>query len=197
MTRQLSALAPVGALLAVVVVAIAGCGGDGDNAETTSAGAASAVPFDRSFIDAMVPHHRSAIEMAKAAKAAGLSQAELVEVADNIISSQQAEIDQLLEWREAWYGSRELDPAGPDALGLSEAQMGVMEHGADDLRAAEDVDMTFAQMMIEHHQGAITMASLALDRGGHDEIKQLARAVIDAQNAEIEVMRSHAEGEHS
>jgi uncharacterized protein (DUF305 family) len=197
MTRQLSALAAVGALLAVVVVAIAGCGGDGDTAETTSAGAASAVPFDRSFIDAMVPHHRSAIEMAKAAKAAGLSQAELVEVADNIISSQQAEIDQLLEWREAWYGSRELDPAGPDALGLSEAQMGVMEHGADDLRAAEDVDMTFAQMMIEHHQGAITMASLALDRGGHDEIKQLARAVIDAQNAEIEVMRSHAEGEHS
>jgi uncharacterized protein (DUF305 family) len=197
MRRQLSSLAAVGALAAVAVVALAGCGGDGDAAETTSAGATSAVPFDRSFIDAMVPHHRSAIEMAKAAKTAGLSQPELVEIADNIISTQQAEIDQMLAWREAWYGSRELDPAGPDALGLSEAQMGVMEHGADDVAQADDVDATFSELMIEHHQGAITMASLALDRAEHDEVKDLAQAVIDAQNAEIEVLRPHAEGEHS
>ena len=154
------------------------------------------MPFDRAFIDAMVPHHRSAIEMAKAAKTAGLTQPELVEIADNIISSQQTEIDQMLAWREDWYGSRELDPAGPDALGLSEAQMGSMEHAADDLRAADDVDAAFAEMMIQHHEGAITMASLALDRGQHDEIKTLAQAVIDAQNAEIEVMRSHAAAEH-
>ena len=49
-------------------------------------------------------------------------------------------------------------------------------------------------MMIDHHQGAITMASLALDRAEHDEIKELAQAVIDAQEAEIDVMEAHAMG---
>jgi uncharacterized protein (DUF305 family) len=195
MRRQLSALAAVGAV-AIAVGSGGGCSGDGNGAETASPGGASAVPFDRAFIDAMVPHHRSAIAMAKAAKAAGLSQPELVEIANNIISSQQAEIDQMLEWRAEWYGSRAIDPEGPNALGLSESQMGVMEHGASELKAAEDVDAAFAEMMIEHHQGAITMASLALDKAEHDDVKELADAVIEAQNAEIEVMRSHAEGQH-
>jgi uncharacterized protein (DUF305 family) len=197
MRRPVRALVTVGAV-ALAVVGLAGCGGgaDGDSETATPAGA-SAVPFDRAFIDAVVPHHQSAIEMAEAAKAAGLSQPELIEIADNIISSQQAEIDQMLDWREEWYGSRKLDPEGPDALGLSEAQMGVMEHAADDIRKADDVDAAFAEMMIEHHQGAITMASLALDRGQHDEIKNLAQAIIDAQKAEIEIMRKHAEGEHA
>jgi uncharacterized protein (DUF305 family) len=196
MRRQLSTFAAVG-LVAVGLGGLAGCGGGDDGGEAqTATGAGAAVPFDRAFIDAMVPHHRSAIEMAKAAKATGLSQPELVEIADNIISSQQAEIDQMLAWREEWFGTRELDPEGPEALGLSEAQMGVMEHGVEDIEAAEDIDATFAEMMIEHHQGATTMASLALDRGQHDEIKELAEAVIEAQNAEIDVMRPHAEGEH-
>jgi uncharacterized protein (DUF305 family) len=195
MRRQLSALVACGAV-AVAVIGLPACGGDGGG-ETGTGAAASAVPFDRAFIDAMVPHHRSAIEMAKAAKAAGLSQPDLVEIANNIISTQQAEIDQMLAWRDEWYGSRELDPEGPDALGLSEAQMGVMEHAAGDIQAAEDADAAFAEMMIEHHQGAITMASLALDRAEHDETKELAEAVIDAQEAEIEALRPHAEGEHS
>jgi uncharacterized protein (DUF305 family) len=194
---QLTTLAVAGAA-AVALLGLAGCGGeDGGENQTQTAAGTSAVPFDRAFIDAVVPHHRSAIEMAQAAKAAGLTQPDLIEIADNIISSQQAEIDQMLSWREEWYGSRQLDPEGPDALGLSETQMGVMEHAADDIRNAEDVDATFAEMMIEHHQGAITMASLALDRGQHDEIKDLAQAIIDAQDAEIEALRPHAEGEHA
>jgi uncharacterized protein (DUF305 family) len=194
MRRHMSTFAAVG-LVALGLIGLAACGGDDDGEPQTPA-ADSSVPFDRAFIDAVVPHHRSAIEMAKAAKAAGLSQPDLIEIADNIISSQQAEIDQMLAWREQWYGSRELDPAGPEALGLSEEEMGMMESGAADLGAAEDVDAEFASMMIEHHEGAITMATLALDRGQHEEIKDLAEAIIDAQEAEIEVMRPHAEAVH-
>ncbi|MGH8514950.1 MAG: DUF305 domain-containing protein, partial [Gammaproteobacteria bacterium] len=50
--------------IVVVSIAMAGCGGS-DGEEPT---AASQVPFDRAFIDAMVPHHREAIEMAKSAE---------------------------------------------------------------------------------------------------------------------------------
>jgi uncharacterized protein (DUF305 family) len=57
---------------------------------------------DRAFIDAMIPHHRSAIEMAQVA----LEESEnpkIKELAENIVSAQQEEIEQMQEWREAWY----------------------------------------------------------------------------------------------
>jgi uncharacterized protein (DUF305 family) len=193
MRRQLRALATVSAV-AVVTVALAACGGE-DGGETETPAGAAAVPFDRAFIDAVVPHHESAIEMAKAAKDAGLSQPELIEIANNIIVTQQLEINQMLDWREEWYGSREIDPAGAKALGLSEAEMG-MEHTADDVRAADDIDQAFAEMMMGHHEGAITIAELALERAQHEEIKQLAQEMIDAQSRENRILAKHAEAEH-
>jgi uncharacterized protein (DUF305 family) len=183
-------------LLAATSLVVA-CGGDSDEGADTSAAPASssAVPFDRSFIDAMVPHHQSAIEMAEAAKPR-LTQPELVEVADNILASQQKEIDQMLDWREQWFGSRDIDPAGAAGLGLSNDQMG-MDHGSmADIEAADDVDKAFAQAMIPHHEGAIEMAKLAQERGQHEEIKQLADEIIEAQQAEIEILSKHSTGGH-
>ena len=175
----------------VIALLAAGCGGGDSNAGDAPSGAA----FDRAFIDAMVPHHEGAIEMAKAAKEAGLSQPDLVKVADDILATQQDEIDQMKEWRGEWFGSSTIDPNGAAALGLSESEMG-MEHDADALMSSGDVDTDFAQMMITHHEGAIEMAKLADDRAEHDEIKELAAAIISAQEREIEVMRPHASGMH-
>ena len=64
---------------------------------------------------------------------------------------------------------------------------------AGELSEADDVDAAFAAMMIAHHEGAIRMAKLAEERAGHDEIKQLARNIIAAQQREIEVMEEHAD----
>ena len=184
------------ALLAATSL-VAGCGGDSEDGDDSAAAPAgsSAVPFDRSFIDAMVPHHQSAIEMAEAAKPR-LTQPDLVEVADNILASQQKEIDRMLDWREQWYGSREIDPEGSAGLGLSDEQMGLDHSAMADIEAADDVDKAFAQAMIPHHEGAIEMAKLAQERGQHAEIKQLADEIIEAQEAEIEILSEHSTGEH-
>ena len=64
----------------------------------------NAKPFDRAFIDAMVPHHQGAIAMAKELLAKG-EQPALRQMADHIISAQTKEIAQMREWRKAWYGS--------------------------------------------------------------------------------------------
>jgi uncharacterized protein (DUF305 family) len=181
----------------LAVATLAGCGGDSDDTDeaSTAPASSSAVPFDRSFIDAMVPHHESAIEMAEAAKPR-LTQPDLIEVADDIVASQQAEIDRMLAWREEWFGSREIDPAGAAGLGLSDEQMG-MDHGAmTDIEGAADVDKAFAQAMIPHHEGAIEMAKLAQERAQHDEIKELAGDIIDAQEREIEILMKHSTGGH-
>ncbi len=59
-------------------------------------------PFDKTFIDAMIPHHRSAIEMAQVASEKS-ENPEIKELAENIVIGQQREIAQMVQWREAWY----------------------------------------------------------------------------------------------
>jgi uncharacterized protein (DUF305 family) len=59
-------------------------------------------PFDRAFIDNMIPHHQSAIEMAKVAYEKS-KVPEIKELAENIVSAQQEEIEQMKRWREQWY----------------------------------------------------------------------------------------------
>lgn len=184
-------------LLAAAALSVAGCGGDNDTAGEQSTVVSGQVPFDRAFVDAMVPHHQAAIEMAQAAKQAGLAQPELITIADDIITSQQAEIDQMLDWREQWFGSKQRDSqaAAIEVLGLSAVEAG-MEHSAVDLATVDNVDQAFAGMMIGHHTGAIRMAELATDKADHDEIKQLADDIITAQQREIGTLEKHAMGEH-
>lgn len=50
-------------------------------------------------------------------------------------------------------------------------------------------DAMFIEEMIPHHEDAIAMAELALDRAEHPEIEQLARDIIETQSAEIAQMR--------
>ncbi len=59
-------------------------------------------PFDRAFIDAMIPHHQSAIEMARVALE-NSDNPKIKELAENIVSAQQKEIEQMKQWREEWY----------------------------------------------------------------------------------------------
>jgi uncharacterized protein (DUF305 family) len=63
-----------------------------------------AKPFDRAFIDMMVPHHQGAIAMAKQLLDKG-EQPALRKMANDIISAQTGEIAQMRKWRKAWYGS--------------------------------------------------------------------------------------------
>ena len=59
-------------------------------------------PFDRALIEAMIPHHRSAIEMAKVANHKS-ENPRIKELAGNIVSAQEREIAQMKSWRERWY----------------------------------------------------------------------------------------------
>ena len=59
-------------------------------------------PFDRAFIDAMIPHHESAIAMAEVALEES-EDPEIRRIAEDIVSSQEREIEQMRRWREEWY----------------------------------------------------------------------------------------------
>ncbi|MBE9079786.1 DUF305 domain-containing protein [Romeria aff. gracilis LEGE 07310] len=58
--------------------------------------------FDRRFIDAMIPHHEGALTMAEQVLEKS-ARSELRQVAEDILATQQTEIDQMTQWRQDWY----------------------------------------------------------------------------------------------
>jgi uncharacterized protein (DUF305 family) len=58
--------------------------------------------YDLRFLKAMVPHHEAAVLMAKDL-AQKTKRPELQKLAQNILTSQQAEIAQMQQWQKTWY----------------------------------------------------------------------------------------------
>jgi uncharacterized protein (DUF305 family) len=54
-----------------------------------------------------------------------------------------------------------------------------------ELEAAKPFDLAFIDGMMPHHAGAITMASVARMHSENPRILAMARAIVDAQSAEI------------
>ena len=56
-----------------------------------------------------------------------------------------------------------------------------------------DADVTFAQQMIPHHEGALEMARLAPSRAADQRVKDLAARIEAAQDPEIKLMQGWLE----
>ena len=63
-----------------------------------------------------------------------------------------------------------------------------------DVPSFNDDDAMFAQMMIPHHEQAVTMSELALENTANPDVIALATAIRDAQGPEIEQMKSWLDG---
>ena len=177
-TKRLGALAVMGVAVAVLLAA---CGEDDTG---SSAESAPGNGIDRPFATEMIPHHHSAVEMAEFAQKRS-TRREIQRLAAAIISSQTAEIDRLT----ALY-QRLKDAGVPTGeLGMAEHDMG-MDADASMLSDAERFDREFIDMMIAHHQGAIRMARVELEKGDNPELQGLAEAIVDAQAKEIDKMNT-------
>ena len=137
---------------------------------------------DRAFIDAMVPHHQGAVEMAEVALEYAEHQ-EIKQLSRNIVSTQQAEIEELKAIKEKEFGSSEV----PMEMSQEEMQMMGMTDPAE-LANKDPFDKAFIDAMIPHHQSAIEMAQVAHEKSHNPQIKELAEHIVSAQEAEIEHM---------
>jgi uncharacterized protein (DUF305 family) len=63
-----------------------------------------AAPFDRAFIETIIPHHESGIGMARRA-ALEADRAEIRELAAKIIDQQSRDIEMMRRWYRSWYGA--------------------------------------------------------------------------------------------
>lgn len=82
-------------------------------------------------------------------------------------------------------GGHDRSPSG--ARGTTPAPTASASSGAS-AAAVADADVSFAQMMIPHHEQAVEMADLATTRAADPEVKRLAAEIKAAQAPEIATM---------
>jgi uncharacterized protein (DUF305 family) len=165
----------------------------GASSTGTSAGAAT----DIAFAQLMIPHHQQAVEMADMALSKA-SSSEVKGLAKQIKAAQDPEIAQMRAWLSAWGAPEQMPSASAGSMDHSGMDMGGMT-GAGMMSAANmqklqaatgaAFDRMWLQMMIAHHQGAITMANQVLDSSKNDQVKKLAQAIVSGQNDEISTMQ--------
>jgi uncharacterized protein (DUF305 family) len=198
--RRPLALAATGLAL---VLTLAACG-SGDHSSMSSGASTAAVTgegrtADISFAQLMIPHHQQAIEMADIALQKGAGP-EVTKLAQQIKAAQDPEIAQMKGWLAAWGAPEQMegatasdgsmDHSGMDMGGMSMAGMMSAEDMGKLMDATgADFDRMWLQMMIAHHQGAISMANQVLASTSDAEVKKLAEAVVAGQTTEITTMQ--------
>lgn len=75
-----------------------------------------------------------------------------------------------------------------DSMGGMHGAMGDMMAGLSG-KTGDEFDKAFLAEMIVHHEGAVDMAKAAQASAKHEELKQMAEAIISAQTTEIEQMK--------
>ena len=146
---------------------------------------------DVAFAQGMLPHHRSALEMAELAS----TRAEDLEVralAARVTAAQGPEIEQMTSWLRAWGEEVPESSMEGDMAGMGTDVPGMMSREQMD-ELADARGATFDEMwltsMVEHHEGAVEMARTQVAEGSNPDALALASVIIDDQGAEIDQMR--------
>lgn len=202
MTRTRSIHIAAGAVVGLALLTACGSSGQPHSMSSSSAPSASSSSIsantgphnaqDVTFAQDMIPHHEQAIAMATMVPSHTTNQA-VIKLATQIEAAQAPEIAELQSWLGQWGASAPVSPGAHDGgHGASSGGSGMMS--ADQMRQLEQAngaafDKLWLQMMIAHHEGAVTMAQAEIGAGQNPEAKAMAQAIITGQTAEIDQMK--------
>lgn len=154
---------------------------------------------DVAFARDMIPHHEQAIVMSDIILAKQGIDPRVTELANQIKAAQGPEIETMRGWLAEWgaaaapSGHEGHDMPGDQPMhGSVHEAMGMMtDQQLEELRQAQSADASrqFLTGMIQHHEGAVTMAQTEIDAGQFAPAVQLATEIIEAQVREIDTMR--------
>lgn len=171
-------------------------GKPGEQAGTVAPGQVNrAAPNDADveYITMMIPHHEQAKVMTALVPSKTANQ-QIRALAERISVAQDGEITMMKTW---------LSDRGKPVPGEGHGGHGghsdhalmpgmATEAQLNELRAATGpaFEKLFLDLMIVHHQGALTMAEAELGKGVEVKAQEMAQEVITGQSAEIERMRT-------
>ena len=146
---------------------------------------------DVQFAQEMIAHHQQALDMAKMVPGKSTNP-KVTDLAKRIEGAQDPEIKTMTAWLSTWGAS----PTASSMPGMDHGSMG----SGNGMMTAEEMtklgqttgaafDKMWMEMMIKHHEGAITMAKTHIEKGSNADSKKLAQEIITAQQAEITEMQ--------
>lgn len=141
------------------------------------------------FSQMMIPHHAQAVEMSDIMLAKADIPPAVTALATRIKAAQAPEIEQMTGWLKDWNQPTGM-MTGHSMPGGGMSGM-VSAEDLNKLKAAQSSEAAklFLTQMIAHHEGAIAMAQKEVDGGKSSATIALAKAIITAQQAEIEEMK--------
>jgi uncharacterized protein (DUF305 family) len=152
--------------------------------EATAAVQAPPNDADRQYVAMMIVHHEQALAMTRFAPERAANET-VKGLAERIRYSQEPEIGAMKQWQRT-----------NNAVG-SHGDHGSMPGMAtqDQLNAlgaarGRDFDRMFLELMIKHHEGAITMATDVKASGTNVQVEEMADDVIAVQTDEINRMKA-------
>jgi uncharacterized protein (DUF305 family) len=138
----------------------------------------SMVTDDKSFIQAMIPHHQEAIDTSKVIIAESKDQ-ELKMFANQVIIDQTKEVEAMKIW------FKNITDNDYKDNGMYMAMMTSMKS-----KTGTDLDKAYLQGMMFHHSGAIEMAKKILPISKSQDVKNLANNIVINQAKEIKTLES-------
>lgn len=140
---------------------------------------------DFRYAEMMIEHHKQALVLTALVPGRGASSS-VQRLSERISAGQKPEIGAMEGWLKNNGGDKRKESHDHSAMpGMAtDAQLGK-------LRAARGkaFDALFLDLMITHHQGAITMATEALGDGNNVTVEEMATDVVAQQTVEIDRMR--------
>ncbi len=152
------------------------------------------------FAQHMIPHHQQAIEMSDMVLGKQGIDPRVLDLANQIKAAQAPEIEEMQTWLTQWGMPKMPMMSGtggmpgmngmPGMDGMPGMSGMMSEEDMTALQNAQGVAATkmYLTQMIEHHQGAITMAQNEIDDGQYPATITLARSIVTSQQREIDTM---------
>ncbi|MGP4044695.1 DUF305 domain-containing protein [Streptomyces sp. 2A115] len=211
--RSLTRRTALAATAVTAALVLAACGNDSDSGSDSGSGSSSEAGAsagastgasasesagahndqDVAFAQGMIPHHQQALAMSEMA-ADQASSAKVKDLAARVEKAQDPEIKTMTGWLKAWGEDAPMESMpgmDHDMPGMGSDMPGMMDSKEmDELMKAsgKDFDTMFLTMMVEHHKGAVEMATTEKEKGEYGPAKTLADDIVTAQNAEITEM---------
>lgn len=180
------------ATLAALALLLAGCSDD-DDARRAPGDDAPFNAADVEFATEMIPHHAMALVMVDRLRDREVSD-ELSALGEQITAAQTPEIEQMSDWLQEW--GEPVPATSRDHMNAHDDDMGD-DMGDDDMGMGGMSGAAFEdhwlETMIDHHQDAIDMAEVEIEEGEFDDAVDLARSIVESQQAEIDQMEQMLE----
>ena len=111
-----------------------------------------------------------------------------VVVASNAVNTNNTGMMQMMGMREMMAGQEMMSQAGDHGvMGMGSSMEEMMESMKG--KSGDELDKAFMTAMMPHHQGAIAMAKAIGNTAYHQELRLMAKDIIEAQTKEIEMMQ--------